>query len=149
MSKKRRSRHTEAVWFSDPAKRRTFRLRMEECGVRPSVRLLTGRQPCIIFAVELDPPGVPRRKAKIAFTVDAPKIPRVYAEGPSQSPHRYSDGALCMWHPGDPPDSRWTLQDGPAQLLGHIAVHLQKEEWWRQTGEWVGAEAPHEIIVPR
>lgn len=149
MSKGRQSRHTEAVWLTDAAKRRTFRLRMEDCGVYPSVRLLPGCRRSVVFAAYLDPPGVPRRRVEVVFTAAAPKTPRVFADGPHESPHRYADGALCMWFPNDPPPSRWTFADGPAALLGHISAHLQREEWWRRTGEWAGAEAPHGVTAPR
>lgn len=70
-------------------------------------------------------------------------VPTVYADGPSESPHRYPDGALCMWYPVDPAELRWTRRDGAAALLGHVVAHLMREQWWRHTGEWPGAEAAH------
>jgi hypothetical protein len=48
-----------------------------------------------------------------------------------------------MWHPHDPPEKRWTPEDGLLQLVLHIHVHLFKEAWWRETGEWLGNQAPH------
>lgn len=70
-------------------------------------------------------------------------VPTVYIDGSSESPHRYSDAALCMWYPADPPESRWSRRDGSAALLGHIVAHLTREERWRQTGEWPGPEVQH------
>lgn len=66
----------------------------------------------------------------------------MYADGPT-SPHRYKDGGLCIWHPSDAVEYRWVFEDGLLQLLGHIAAHLFREAWWRETGEWLGPEAPH------
>jgi 23S rRNA G2445 N2-methylase RlmL len=43
-----------------------------------------------------------------------------------------------MWFPGDPLERRWRRRDGAAALTGHIAGHLIREAWWRQTGEWIG-----------
>lgn len=43
-----------------------------------------------------------------------------------------------MWYPDDPPELRWSHADPPGELLGHIILHLIREEWWRRTGEWVG-----------
>jgi hypothetical protein len=79
----------------------------------------------------------------IVFGRGSPEVPRVFVDGPTDSPHRYADGSLCMWFPYDPPEHRWQRRDGPVALLGHIAAHLIREEWWRRTGEWVGDEAPH------
>lgn len=72
-------------------------------------------------------------------------MPRVYADGPTESPHRYEDGSLCMWYPRDPLARRWSFGDGLHALLGQIAVHLVKEDIWRRTGEWPGAEVPHGV----
>ena len=72
--------------------------------------------------------------------------PTIRVDGPS-SPHRYdNNGALCIWYPHDPPESRWVFDDGLLTLLNHIQGHLFREAWWRETGEWLGPEAPH---VPR
>jgi len=48
-----------------------------------------------------------------------------------------------MWHPADPAGRRWERLDGARVLLGLIAAHLIREEWWQRTGEWPGDEAPH------
>ncbi|MEV6303903.1 hypothetical protein AB0M02_31175 [Actinoplanes sp. NPDC051861] len=73
----------------------------------------------------------------------------MFVDGPNDSPHRYADGSLCMWYPYDPPELRWQRSDGPVVLLGHIAAHLIREQWWRQTGEWAGDEAPHRAPTHR
>jgi hypothetical protein len=71
------------------------------------------------------------------------RTPKVFVDGPDDSPHRYTDGSLCMWHPHDPPEQRWVFSDGLLALLNYVQAHLFREAWWRETGEWLGAEAPH------
>jgi hypothetical protein len=92
--------------------------------------------------VQLRGRGVEDQTVTIVFGRRA-VVPDVYTHLRVESPHRYSDGSLCMWYPADPPESRWTRRDGAAALLGHIVAHLTREEWWRRTGEWPGPEAPH------
>jgi hypothetical protein len=48
-----------------------------------------------------------------------------------------------MWFPDDPPEQRWTLEDGAGTLVATIAAHLVREEWYRKTGEWIGDEVSH------
>lgn len=70
--------------------------------------------------------------------------PRIYADGPDESPHRYpQDGSLCIWYPWDPPEQRWVFDDGLLMLINLIQGHLFREAWWRDTGEWPGPEATH------
>lgn len=68
----------------------------------------------------------------------------VTADGPTASPHRYDEHRLCMWKPSDPPDQRWVAEDGLLALIRHAQVHLFKEAHWRETGKWVGPQAPHD-----
>lgn len=91
----------------------------------------------------LNPPGIAPRRVSITFSRVNPGEPRVTVDGPIESPHRYSDGTLCMWYPYDPPERRWKLADGAAALVVNIAAHLVREEWYRLTGEWPGAEILH------
>lgn len=88
-----------------------------------------------------------RRKVTIEFERRLPSWPHVYADGPTDSPHRYAErgrAMLCLWKPGDPPDRRWTVEDGLLALFGIAAHHLFKEHWWREHDEWLGEEAPHD-----
>lgn len=88
-----------------------------------------------------------RRKVTIEFERRLPTWPHVYADGPTESPHRYAERGrttLCLWKPGDPTDRRWQVEDGLLALFGIAAHHLFKEYWWRETGEWLGEEAPHD-----
>ena len=57
------------------------------------------------FAVT--PLGVPSRTVRVEFSPGSPEVPRVFTDGPQESPHRYADGSLCMWYPRDPIDLQW------------------------------------------
>jgi hypothetical protein len=74
--------------------------------------------------------------------------PKIYVDGPTESPHRYSERRLCIWHPGDPPEQKWVFEDGLLMLINHIQAHLFREAWWRETGgddggEWLGPQVTH------
>ena len=87
------------------------------------------------------------RAVTIEFDRRYPSQPNVYADGPTDSPHRYGDRGrtmLCLWLPTDDPERRWQVSDGLLALFGIAAHHLFKEAWWRETDEWLGAEAPHD-----
>jgi len=85
-------------------------------------------------------------------TATTPELTRVYADGPTDSPHRYAPhpkdpGArpsLCIWYPDDPPEQRWVAADGLLSLIEMTRVHLFKEAYWRETGEWLGEEVSHD-----
>jgi hypothetical protein len=86
-----------------------------------------------------------RRLVSIALWNDrCATVQSVTADGPTESPHRYSDEALCMWYPKDGADQRWMADDGLLRLIRCAQVHLFKEAYWRRYGEWPGPEAPHE-----
>jgi hypothetical protein len=97
------------------------------------------------FAVSftVTPSGVSSRTVRVEFAQRSPEVPRVFVNGPQDSPRRYNDNSLCMWYPRDPIELRWVRRDGAAALVGCIALHLIREQWWRETGEWAGPEAPH------
>ena len=87
-------------------------------------------------------PHYEARRVRIRFSGNS-DVPAVFVDGPKESPHRYSDGSLCMWYPGDPVDHRWVFEDGLLSLIGLVIAHLFREAWWRETGEWAGEEVPH------
>lgn len=62
--------------------------------------------------------------------------------------HRYHNfGAatgLCLWYPNDPPELRWTWDDGLEEYVRIVSRHLIYEEYWRRTGEWPVEDAPHD-----
>jgi hypothetical protein len=51
-----------------------------------------------------------------------------------------------MWYVLDPPGKRWVHEDGLVALLDLAKFHLYREERYRETGRWMGPEAPH--ILP-
>ena len=75
--------------------------------------------------------------------------PEVRVDGQEDSPHRYSNGQLCMWFPGAKKSERWIFNDGLLHLLVLTEAHLFREEWWRETGEWLGPERSHGEISPK
>lgn len=79
------------------------------------------------------------------------RIPIVHADGPTSSPHRYDDGALCMWHPTDPATQRWRFDHGLLDLLDTIRGHLFREAHWRESPAhgWLGPEVPHLDTIGR
>lgn len=109
--------------------------------VKPSRRSRGG------FAVTftLTPDALQPRRVRIEFGRYNAAVPRVFVDGPTDSPHRYEDGSLCMWYPPDPAELRWRRADGGPELVGCIGLHLLREQWGRDTGEWVGPEAPHGV----
>lgn len=48
-----------------------------------------------------------------------------------------------MWDPEDPVHLTWDVADGLVSLIDAARLHLFREQWWRDTGEWVGPQAPH------
>lgn len=103
----------------------------------------------LCYCVSIDVPCYEPRSVRIFFAADrAADFPIILADGPTASPHRYPDFGrqlLCVWHPDDTRESRWTMQDGLPSLLALIRLHLFREAWWRDTGgaEWLGPEAGH------
>jgi hypothetical protein len=98
------------------------------------------------YKLRVKVPGYDARLVEIFFPLESPRVPRVLVDGPTDSPHRYhaSDGALCMYYPGDPSSLRWVFQDGLLRLIGHTIAHLFREAYWREHREWLGPEAPHD-----
>lgn len=91
---------------------------------------------------------VPRYETEISveiiFRTTSPLIPRIFVDGPEESPHRYPDGRLCIWYADDPDRERvWVFDDGLLELIDLIRAHLFKEAWWRQYGEWLGPQVLH------
>ncbi|MDE0268089.1 MAG: hypothetical protein OXI96_03510 [Acidimicrobiaceae bacterium] len=87
------------------------------------------------YLLSVKPPGCPTIKVRIDYLLPNPHVPHVIVNGPTDSPHRYHDGTLCMWYPQDPVDRRWTFSDGLLHLIGLIQVHLIREHLWRETGK--------------
>ena len=127
-------------WYGDERRCLVF-----ELGARqqfPDLRRSTALGGGLTYRVNLDVPYYEQRQVEVSFARDQPLFPKVSVDGPS-SPHRYKDDTLCIWYPWDPTDERWLIDDGLCELLGAIVLHLFREAWERETGEWPGPEAPH------
>ena len=62
------------------------------------------------------------------------------------------DDALCLYHPDDPPERRWTAADGLVSLFNIVVNHLFCELRWRNSGGpdggvWPLDEAPHGFVA--
>lgn len=127
------------------------RIRLREVGVR--------RYPEIAYGLKVSVPEYEDRSIELVFprTIARPEFCRVYADGPTESPHRYraSDrdkrgrSSLCVWHPDDPPELRWVPEDGLLSLIEMTRLHLFKEAYWRETGDWPGEESSHPSPEPK
>lgn len=89
-----------------------------------------------------------RRPPYPTFGLPARDFPQVHAAPGQVSPHRWPDGALCLYAPFDPVEQRWVWTDGLAMLLDIIRNHLTLEHLWRHPTRrtrplWLGAEAGH------
>lgn len=69
--------------------------------------------------------------------------PSVFSDRGACSPHRHGDDALCLYHPLDRTDVRWTSEMGLDTLFDMASEHLFLERYWRDHGVWLGEEAPH------
>lgn len=111
-----------------------------------------GRKSQVVYRLMVPIPEYAPRAIELQFQRAAlePTLMHVYADGPTDSPHRYPPypldpqrRSLCIWLAEDPPEMRWVPADGLLALINHTRIHLFKEAYWRETGEWLGPEAPH------
>jgi hypothetical protein len=94
-----------------------------------------------VYRLRIEVPHYDARSVDVRFEKWS-RVPDIRVDGPS-SPHRFPDESLCIWYPEDPPEQKWMFEDGLLALLNHVQAHLFREAWWRETGEWLGPEAPH------
>jgi hypothetical protein len=130
------------AWFDDLASLYAFeRDARRELG---GLRRREARDPRrLVYDLVLDVPFYDEpRRIRIEFAA-AGGAPSVYLDGPNDSPHRYHDGSLCMYHAADPPGHRWLVADGFAALIDYIRTHLFQEAEARSGHGWPGDEAPH------
>ena len=98
------------------------------------------------YELDLDLEVYEPRRIRIVFKANEPaSCVEVFADGPTESPHRYDERRLCMWYPADPPDLRWLPEHRLVGLIEMARLHLFREEYWRRTGgrnggEWLGPE---------
>lgn len=112
-----------------------------------------GKTAAISYRLKVDVPEYEARTIELLFSRVAtqPRLLAVYADGPEISPHRYRPHkrdrkgrrALCIWHPDAPIGQRWDVREGLLSLITLVSVHLFKEAYYRETGEWLGDEILH------
>ncbi len=135
-------------WYAEDRERIIFEARSREFFPtlkRGSKHL--GRKNGLGYLANIEVPFYESRSVEIFFSSHGSgDNPTILSDGPTDSTHRFADFErrhLCVWHPDDPPDRRWMRADGLLALLGQIKLHLFREAWYRETGEWPGPQAPH------
>jgi hypothetical protein len=63
--------------------------------------------------------------------------------GSKASEHRMGEAELCLYFKNDPPERRWTHQDGLRRLFDLARRHVTGEYIARTEGSWPIEEAPH------
>lgn len=76
---------------------------------------------------------------------DTSARPCVWTADPRPMRHQFVNRSMCMWSRWDPPDRRWVYEDGLVALLDLAKLHIYREERYRETGRWMGPEAPHSL----
>jgi hypothetical protein len=132
-------------WYGIARERILFELGFRQRYPAATV-LTTGRGVTAVRIYRL-PLAVPRFEARLV-EIQFPgsqltPSPKVFADGPKASPHRFADDSLCMWFGEDPASQRWVPDDGLLRLTDHVRPHLIKEAVWRETGVWMGPEVGH------
>ena len=114
-----------------------------EAGIRsryPGIEISSSAKR-LTYELELDLEVYEARRITIVFKADGPaSCVEVFADGPTESPHRYGEKKLCMWYPKDPPELRWLPEHRLASLIEMARLHIFREEYWRRTGGWNGGE---------
>jgi hypothetical protein len=134
-------------WLEDLPSR--WKVEAEAHSAYPDLRFHRRQRPgglVYTYDATVEVPGYEPRRVHVEFRPRRPESPQVFVDGPAgpdASPHRYTDRRLCIWYPGDDPSRVWVPDDGLLALFGMVTAHLFKEAYWRQTGEWLGDEAPH------
>ncbi len=138
------------TWYSDVARR--LRFEREARAAYPSLqgaRVGKGPRSRVIYRLALALPDFDARTVEISlWNTTEPRLRRVTPDGPADSPHRFGDRALCLWHPDADPSLRWHPDEQLLPLIQIIRVHLWQEAYWRLTGEWPGPEVPHRRFRP-
>lgn len=114
-----------------------------EAGIRsryPEIQISKSAK-SLIYKLDLDLEVYEPRRITIVFKANEPaSFVEVFADGPTESSHRYGKNKLCMWYPADPPELRWLPEHRLVGLIEMARLHLFREEYWRRTGGWDGGE---------
>jgi len=85
--------------------------------------------------------GPPGLNEPVAICMDGPR-------GFDASEHRNGNAQLCMYFPRDPPERRWTPEDGLGRLFDLARQHVLCEYLARMGQPWPIDEAPHGLTEP-
>lgn len=96
----------------------------------------------LIYTVNIKLPD--RSRMQLVTVEITARATKVIAHGQSGLRHVNGDGSLCLWHPADSSDRRWTPNKGLVSLLDLVALHLYKEDRFKVTGVWLGDEVHHD-----
>jgi hypothetical protein len=150
-------RRNKQPWVENFALRLRFEVRARRAYPRMRRTIEGGKRLPRVYRLIVPVPEYEERAIELQFRrrTRAPTLMRVYADGPVESPHRFrphpmdsqSRPSLCIWLDDDPPEMRWVAADGLLALINHTRIHLFKEAYWRETGEWLGPEAPHATVA--
>lgn len=126
------------------------RLRFERDARRehPDLRVVQrgrGRDASLIYTMLVDVPEYEARTIEVRLWAggDEPVLALVTADGPIDSPHRYTERRLCLWRHDDDEPFPWSPADGLLSLVLVIRRHLFQEAYFRERFEWAGPEFPH------
>jgi hypothetical protein len=136
---------TAAAWFDVVVERTFF-----ERGLSVAYPNFEGRASTLrgartrSYAGWVDLPHYRGQGIEIVFDGQRPRdYPKIFVAEPGWK-HRYGDGTLCVWERSHPESMRWVWADGLVTLIDAVRVHLFREAYWRETGEWPGPEVVHE-----
>lgn len=88
----------------------SIRIRYPEIKVSNSSRKLS-------YELDLEVETYEARRVTIIFDADyLPEGVRVFADGPEDSPHRFSGNSLCIWRREDPPEIRRRSDGSPISI---------------------------------
>lgn len=97
-----------------------------------------------MYIISVDVPFFGRSQLTILLDPKSEtRRPQVFVADPRPMRHQFDSGSICMWYEFDPPEKRWVFGDGLVALADLASVHLYREERYRETGCWMGEEAPH------
>ena len=84
---------------------------------------------------------------RVRIQYRGPRTPIILVDDPvidADAPHRYPDGSVCLFYPGDSGDAIWKHNSIIAlTIVPWTAEWLYFYECWLDTGTWFGDEAPH------
>lgn len=87
-------------------------------------------------------PNLPRYKVRVVYRENL--RPKVFVLSPSldsRTPHLWPDGSLCLYHPDM---FKWNARRLIAkEIMGWTISWIYFYEYWKQSGRWIGPEAPH------